>query len=326
MGKSSKAPSAPDPYATASAESQFNRLDTYGADGSGIRYGYTDENGNFVQGQPPEGQQAAQGVIESDTQRMLREMLDPASVKLTENIINDNIDNMPKAARVGDRGDIAQDIFDRNYSLMEPNFKQESDRMMANLQARGIPVGSEAFNETYAQQQASVGDTLSRLSQDANIGAGQEQSRQFGLDQAARSSSISELVAAMGGGYSAPSAAPSGNAPSVNYTGAVNNAYQADMANHQNNQAQQQNTAQTVGQIASIAAKSDRRLKRDIVKVGKNGPFNVYQYRYLWDAAGTMRYGYMAQEILLMVPSAVIKLGEFMSVDYAQLPEIDHAW
>ena len=251
MGKKSggNPPPPPDPYDTAASESQFNRLDTYGPSGAGVRHGYTDANGNFVAGVAPEGFQSAVSTVESDVDRRLRELLEPASLDLTGRIVSDNITGMPDAARVRDRSDVASDIFNRNFSLLSPALDRQNSRLLTNLQARGMPVGSEAFDEAYANQQRETGETLSRLAMDSNIAAGQEQSREFGLDSAARSNAIAELVAAMGGGYNPPNNVPSGNAPSVNYSGLVTNQYNNEMAQY--NQAQQNRTA-TAGALGSI--------------------------------------------------------------------------
>jgi len=69
--------------------------------------------------------------------------------------------------------------------------------------------------------------------------------------------------------------------------------------------------------------KSDRRLKRDVRKVGRRAGMNVYEYRYLCDPAGTIRRGFMAQEVLNVVPQAVRWMTDgFLALDYAQLPEV----
>jgi hypothetical protein len=251
MGKkSSKAPAAPDPQKTAAAEAQYNRLDTYSPTGSGERYGYTDASGNFVQGVAPTGMQSAVKILESPQEALLRSMLEPASISLTQRVIDDNVAGMPDAARVQDRSDVASDIFNRNFSLMKPAIEQGQTRLLTNLQSRGIPIGSEAFSEAYGAQQRETEDTISRLAQDANVAAGQEQSRQFGLDSAARQGSIAELVAALGGGYNPPSPVPSGNAPSINYSGMVNQKYQADLNAYNS---AQQSKAQSAGALGSIA-------------------------------------------------------------------------
>lgn len=325
MGKGSKAPAAPDPYQTAAAEAQFNRLDTYSPSGSGQRYGYTNpKTGAFTQGVAPQGSQSAVTTVESPYEKAIRESLQPASVDLTNRVIRDNIAGMPDAPRAQDRGTVAKSIFDRNLSMMMPGIEKSNSRLLTNLQARGIPIGGEAFNDAYGEQQRQTQDTMSRLAMDANIAGGQEQSRLFSLDQASRQGAISELVAAMGGGYNPPSSVPSGNAAGVNYSGLVGQKYQADLAQHNSNQ---QSRAQTAGALGSLGGamlmKSDRRLKRDIRRVGRVAGLNLYEYRYAWDRPGTVRRGFMAQEVLNRFPEAARRIaGGYLALDYAQLPEV----
>lgn len=326
MGKGSKAPAAPDPYQTAAAEAQFNRLDTYSPSGSGQRYGYTDPaTGRFVQGVAPQGAQSAVSSVESPWEQRIRETLEPASVALTDQIVQDDITNMPDAARVRDRGSVAKSIYDRTLSMIMPGIEKANSKLLTNLQARGIPVGADAFNDAYGEQQQQTQDTLSRLAMDADIAAGQEQSRQFSLDQASRQGAISELVAAMGGGYNPPSATPSGNAAGVNYSRLVGQKYEADLSQYNANQ---QAKAQTAGALGSLGGamllKSDRCLKRDIRKVSRRAGLNVYEYRYLWDKPGTIRRGFMAQEVLNLFPQAVRRMSDgFLALDYSLLPQVE---
>lgn len=265
MGKGSKAPAAPDAYQTASAEAQFNRLDTYSPSGSGTRYGYTDANGNFVQGVAPKGQQSAVQAIESPWEKSIREMLQPASTDLVGRFINDNVTNMPDAAKPKDTSALAKQIYDAGYARMAPQFEQQNDRLLTNLQARGIPVGAEAFGEAYATQQQGVNDALQQLSLGAQEQASNEQARQFGLDSAARQNAISEIVAAMGGSFSPPSATPSGNAAGVNYSGLVGKQYDAEMQQYQ---MKQQQAAQTAGAIGSLGAGLLMKCSRAFKNVG----------------------------------------------------------
>ena len=330
MGKGGKPPKPPDPYQTAAAESQFNRLDTYSPSGSGTRYGYTNKTGQFVQGAAPQGNQSAVRSIESPWEKTIREMLQPASVDLTRRVITDNIKGMPQAARARDTSKLATDIFTSGYSRMAPQFEKENERLMQNLQNRGVPVGSEAFSDAYSDQKRSVNDALGELTMNATQAAQGEQSRLFSLDSAARSNSISELVAAMGGTYNPPSAVPSGNAANVNYGGLVQSKYQQELAAYNQRQQQSAGAWGTVGGLGAaiisnpaILTKSDRRIKRDIVLIGRRGPLNLYQYRYVWDAPGTVRRGYMAQEVLALVPYAVVWIGKWMALDYSVLPEVD---
>jgi hypothetical protein len=77
-----------------------------------------------------------------------------------------------------------------------------------------------------------------------------------------------------------------------------------------------------IGQMASAAATaggSDRRLKKDIVHIGKlqNG-LNVYGWTYI---NGVKSIGVMADEVAILRPDALGPLidGEYMTVNYVQL-------
>lgn len=326
MGKGSSAPPPPDPYKTASAEAQFNRLDTFGPSGSGLRHGFTDpETGEFQMGVAPEGAQSAQKYLESPQESAIRQLWEPASVDLAGRLVEDNIKGMPDAPRIRDRGDVAQNIFDRTFSLMAPGIDKANERLLTNLQARGLPIGGEAFNDAYGEQLQQTQDTVSRLALDSDIAAGSEQSRLFGLESAQRQGALSEIVAAMGGGYNPPGNAPSGQAAGVNYSGLVGQQYQAQMQQYQMEQQQSMQAASTIGGLgAAMIMKSDRRLKRDIVELGQRGPLTLYRYRYLWDRPGTKRVGYMAQEVLALFPQAVLRMADgFMALRYDLLPAID---
>jgi hypothetical protein len=67
------------------------------------------------------------------------------------------------------------------------------------------------------------------------------------------------------------------------------------------------------------APPSDRRLKRDIAKLGPlDGDIDLYRYRYLWDDQEYV--GVMAQELLEVRPDAVVKgANGYLAVDYAKL-------
>jgi hypothetical protein len=73
------------------------------------------------------------------------------------------------------------------------------------------------------------------------------------------------------------------------------------------------------GGLGSLAMLSDRRLKRDIVKLGERADgLAVYAYRYLWSKA--QEVGLMAQEVLGVKPEAVVTLPSgYLALDYGKL-------
>lgn len=271
MGKGSasapKAPEPPDPRETAKAEAQFNRFDTFGPSGAGVRHGYTDAAGNFVAGPPSDGHQSAQQLIESPTDRAIRLMAEPAAIRATRQVIEDNR-NLPDPARVRDRGTVADSIFNRTMSMIRPEIDKNQTRLLSNLQNRGIPVSSEAFTDSYTAQQRETDDMISRLAMDADIAAGQEQSRLFGLEASARQNSISELMAALTGQYAPPTDLPSGQGQPVNYASMVQTQanmrqqqYETELALYQQKQQQMAQTAGALGSLGAALIKSDRNVK-----------------------------------------------------------------
>lgn len=89
-----------------------------------------------------------------------------------------------------------------------------------------------------------------------------------------------------------------------------------------------QKTTQDVnpwGQVAQIGTSlaaaymmSDRRLKRDIRRVGAlPSGLPVYRFRYLW--RDDEHIGVMAQEAARLFPEAVIEVGGWLAVDYGRI-------
>jgi hypothetical protein len=71
------------------------------------------------------------------------------------------------------------------------------------------------------------------------------------------------------------------------------------------------------GAIASTAPFwSDRRLKTNIRKIGKRGPYNWYSYNYIW---GEKSEGVMADEVEKINPAAVSEINGFKAVNYGAL-------
>lgn len=282
----SKAPASPDPIATSTQSLNFDRLNTYGPTGAGQRYGYTDPaTGQFVQGTPPKGTQAAVQAVESPYEQIMRTMLEGGSKDVVSAILGDDV---PDRAEVQNTDDIAKALYDRNYSLMAPSIAKGQSRLLTNLQARGLPVGGEAFTEAYSAQQRQTEDTLSRLAQDATLTAGQEQSRRFSIDSQARSDAMSELLQAITGGFTVGTEAPSGVASGSNYAQLVQNKYTADMAKYQQDKSSKNSALGTLGSIAGSAIAKCSRLFKLIdgdldqaaaSRAVETMPLSVWRYR-----------------------------------------------
>ena len=105
-------------------------------------------------------------------------------------------------------------------------------------------------------------------------------------------------------------ATPQAGVGGVDYTGLVNQKYQADLAQSQ----------AAMGGLFGLASAgvgmfSDRRLKTDIQRVGRTDAGTpIYTYRYAW--GGPVQMGVMAQD----VPEArVMDPSGFWRVDYERV-------
>lgn len=113
----------------------------------------------------------------------------------------------------------------------------------------------------------------------------------------------------------------------TNVAGNIQNAYQGQMNSYNQQVASQnQNMSNLFGLGSSLGsawlmapAASDIRLKRNIELIGKTPcGLNVYEYQYLW--SDKKETGVMAQEVLQIIPEAVITAANgFKMVNYAMV-------
>jgi hypothetical protein len=57
--------------------------------------------------------------------------------------------------------------------------------------------------------------------------------------------------------------------------------------------------------------------------IGYRNGFPLYAWRYIWDRPGTVRRGYMVQDVRRAMPAAVQRIGRWFFLDYSQLPQVD---
>jgi hypothetical protein len=152
--------------------------------------------------------------------------------------------------------------------------------------------------------------------------ANQAQQQQLAQDFALRSQPLNEIIGLMGGsqlqlpqfsGYTPVQIAPT---PTFAATQAQN---QAAMQNYGIQQAGANSTMQGLGSAGLAAAMyfSDRRLKSNIVQVGKH-PLGIGIYEY--DIFGKRERGVMADEVAQVMPDAIVPHSSgYMMVNYGKL-------
>lgn len=199
------------------------------------------------------------------------------------------------------------------YDLASPRILQQQgqteDQLRTTLANKGIREGSAAWNAEMSRMTNANTDQLNQLALN-----GRQQAYTEAVQN--RNQPINEITALMSGSQvAAPQfqSTPQTGVGGVDYTGLVNQKYQADLANSQS----------TMGGLFGLAGAglslfSDRRLKRDIRKVGTldNG-LPVYAYRYV--TGGPVMLGLMADEVAEVAPEAVsLHESGYAMVDYGR--------
>lgn len=311
MGKSS-APSSPDPYQTAGAQSDANikairesakisAVDQNGPTGSTT---YTrDENG------VPTAQNVTLSPGEQtyyNTQTNLR------------NALASNVPTTAFQAPDGSSADaVQQALYARKLGMVTPQLDKAQNDLNVQLSERGIPIGSEIYKNEQNRIAQSRGDTLASIAQDATLASGQEQSRALSDALQTYNAPFNSLASIVGGTpVSNPQFqnTPSYSVAAPDITGLVSQDY-ANRSNSYN----QQNSSFLNGLFglgsAAIGLLSDRRFKTDIRKVGRldNG-LPVYVYRY--KSGGPKMMGVMADEVEAVNPAAVVQVNGVKYVNY----------
>jgi len=109
-----------------------------------------------------------------------------------------NRGGLPEIPGVGgfgaERQRVEDAVYGRNLSRLQPRFEQEEARLEQSLANRGIPPGSEQWNDEVAAYQMAKTDALSAARNEAIAAGGSEQSRLAGLAMSARGQLVGEQL------------------------------------------------------------------------------------------------------------------------------------
>lgn len=325
MGKS--APKAPDPWQTASAQGAWNtftaqqqqQMNMVGQNSPWGSLAYqqtgstwiTDPNGKRVEVPmytanttlTPEQQ-----AIFDQTQQAefnLAQVANTQSAKIGE-LLNDPFTYTP-----GDTENWAWDIASQRILPQQEQNRKALENQLAN---RGIVPGTAAYEREMQRLTNANTDQLNQLALTGHQMA-------FNEALAMRNQQFNEPIALMSGTQiQNPNATfaqtPQSQVAGVDYTGLVNQKYQADVAQYNS---QMGALGGLFGGITGMFSFSDERLKEDIKRVGQtDAGIPVYTYRYKGD--GTIHMGVMAQEVLKDNPDAVrMHESGYLMVDYGKV-------
>lgn len=220
----------------------------------------------------------------------------------------------------------------QNETNTQGNFAN-SAQAQQYAQAMGIAdLYNQGQGQQYAQDQGQAAFSNEArnqaFNQESANAALNNQGRQQQISEASylRNLPLNEIASLMSGSsvnnptfqdYSQVSVQPG------NYQGQVQSNYAAANQQYQNKQAARSNALGSIFGLAGTAASmipwSDRRLKRNVKRVGglANG-LATYTFNYLNDAV--QRFGVMAQEALRIVPDAVGRAPNgYLVVDYRKV-------
>lgn len=328
MGKPS-APEAPDPYATAAAQGAWNsftaqqqqQMNMIGQQtpwGS-VSYDQTgsswvqDPNGNWV-----EIPQFTATTKLSPSQQAIFDRTQGAQKNLAQLA-------MDKSEWLGDYLNEPFDFSNRDaetwaWDLASPRILGEQERRREALRTQlinsGLRPGTAAFEAEMSRLDRSDVDQLNHLALTGR-------SQAFNEALALRNQPLNELIGLMSGTQvQNPNATfaptPQTGVAGVDYTGLVNQKYQADLQNYQAGMGGLFGLGSaliTALPFSKGLPFSDARLKTDIRRIGQtDGGTPIYIFRYIGD--DTYHMGVMAQE----VPEArVMDETGFYRVDYGRV-------
>lgn len=338
MGKSTpSAPAAPDPAATASAQTASNQataLYNFGLANPNIT-SPLGSNQFSVDTSNPEAPTVQQKITLSPEQQQLYNQNTQQSIGLSNlaGSLQDKVGaamNVPSAtsADFNTASQQAQDAYYKNQTqFLDPQFAQGQEQLDAKLANQGITMGSEAYNNdqnNFARQKQSAYDTAQ---QNAILQGPQNAQQLFSLSSAAQMQPLNAFNALRSqsqatlptfGQANQVAAAPTNTAAITQqaYQNSLN-PYNAQIA------ANNQTTGGLFGLGGSLGAAaimaSDIRLKENIRYAGQEKGHAIYHFSYISDPQKLMYRGVMAQEVLNYRPDAVIENGEYYMVDYSKL-------
>ena len=338
MGKSAPAaPAAPDPTATAQAQTASNEATA--------QYNYGLANPNVtsplgsqtfsVNNSNPSAPTVNENISLSPDQQTLYNQNTAQSIGLSnlagqlQNNVATSLSTPPTTAT--DINSIAQNSANANYAqqtqYLDPQFAQAQEQLDAKNANQGITPGSQA-DQTDQLNLANEKQQAYSNAQENAINQGTTNAQNlFSLSSAAQMQPLNEFNALRSQSQATLptfSQANTVSAQPTNTAAITQQAYQNSLNPYNAQLAANNQTTGGLfglgGSALSAAAKfSDVRLKENIKYIGQEKGHSIYQFTYISDPEKIPYRGVMAQEVMEYQPDAVIKDGEYYKVNYTRL-------
>lgn len=317
------APSPPDPYQTANAQEGLNKQTAiYQAETNNVNqttpYGSlsyqqtgTNPDGTPIFSATTQYTPAVQNLFNTDVGTQT-EMANAANT-LAKNLGS----SLSSAPNLGNDA-LVNEMMGWQNKYMQPIFNQQQAALNSQLANQGIGQGSDAYNNAQNLFSRNVNNAYEQA-------MAQDQGQAYNQALTSYEAPIQTLGTLLG--ESQPTGTvnsslintPQEQIQPANLESLVQQNYQSQLQNYQNSMSGLFSIPAAIlggWAHAGFALPSDRRLKRDIDRIGwLNDGTPIYRFRYLNDPA--MHIGVMAQDVKRTKPEAVFTTPEgFMLVDY----------
>lgn len=334
-GKKGKPPDQPDPYAVAAAQGQENRntaLYQAGLNNPNVTTPYGSQTYSITPGVNGGAPTVNQNVtLSPQVQALVNAQLgqqkglsDTATGMLPQ--VQGALQNqqIPSYASLQDAQKGASDAYYKKQSAyLDPQWQRAQSQQDQSLANQGISLGSQAYGTAKDQFNRDRTFAYDQAQQNAILAGPQVAGQDLALQTAAATTPLNEMNALMSGSQAqlpqfsnfnpgAVAPTPVGQYIYANYAG------QQDVYNQQ--MAAQNNLTGGLFGLGSagIMAYSDRRLKRDIERIGEIDGLGLYRFRYLWSDEPMV--GMMADEVSVVWPHVVHTMPSgYDAIDYGEL-------
>ncbi len=218
----------------------------------------------------------------------------------------------------------AQDAaYQHQTQYLDPQYQQMGASLDSKLANQGLQAGDAAY-DTSQQNFNNQKQQAYESARTSAIGQGnQEQQALFAQGLTQYNQPLNTYNALTSGAQvQNPSftGVPGVNQANTDVAGITNSGYQNQMQAYNANQAGINNLFSLGGSLGSAAIlASDRRLKRDIIRVGEtSGGIPTYTFRYNNDPS-QVYFGVMADEVMHIPGAAILGDDGFYGVDYSKV-------
>ena len=207
-------------------------------------------------------------------------------------------------------------LYELGSKRLDPRFAREEDALQTRLANQGITAGSEAWRREMDQFGQTKNDAYNNL---VLNGRGQAASEV--------NMPINQITALLSGSQVSSPQTQMNQQEGMATTdigGLINQNYNQRLQNYNTQQSGMNSILGGLFGLGSSAIMaSDRRLKKDITRIGDVGGLPVYSFRYNnEEPTAELRMGFMADEVETIAPSAVVTAADgFKRVDYAKTLE-----